>query len=261
MPGQIRRGGRRGGPRASQRAGFRHERPQQSTGFVRLSQKWRNLARSKDVSLRVAQTRGCHAFFGEPKCEPPAQALSCRHDLCGRRPRRQRWGTAGVLALCRAAGRPAHQSRQRFWRPSLSPRARPFPETQSKSGPKPGKAPVEQGQKNYCWCRNLTAAWPLMIRCRAKPPSPSPSITRRRTPAVLAAGVLHFREQFLGQFSGGSSNSRIFGHAAKFPAPAGNSGRRQPLRHVGVCVRGVKGAGLVREDDARLRIFEWNFKS
>ena len=178
----------------------------------------------RTFSHRVAQTRGCHAFFGEPECEPPAQALSCRHDLCGRRPRRRRWGTAGVLPLCRAAGRPAHQSRQRLWRPSFSPRARRFPETQSKSGPKPGKAPVEQSQKNYCRCRNLTAAWQLTIRCRAKPPSPSPSITRRRTPAVLAAGVLHFRAQFLGQFQ-----FTNLGHAAKFPASAGNSGRRQAV--------------------------------
>ena len=34
---------------------------------------------------------------------------------------------------------------------------------------------------------------PLMVRCRAKPPSPSPSITRRRTPVALAAGVHLFR--------------------------------------------------------------------
>src|SRR6266567_323202 len=30
---------------------------------------------------------------------------------------------------------------------------------------------------------------PLTVRRRAKPPSPSPSITRRRTPAAFAAGV------------------------------------------------------------------------
>lgn len=31
-----------------------------------------------------------------------------------------------------------------------------------------------------------------MVRRRAKPPSPSPSITRRRTPAALATGVHPF---------------------------------------------------------------------
>ena len=34
-----------------------------------------------------------------------------------------------------------------------------------------------------------TRAPPLKVRCRAKPPSPSPSITRCRTPVALAAGV------------------------------------------------------------------------
>jgi hypothetical protein len=32
----------------------------------------------------------------------------------------------------------------------------------------------------------------LSVKRRAKPPSPSPSITRRRTPAVFAVGVLLF---------------------------------------------------------------------
>jgi hypothetical protein len=36
------------------------------------------------------------------------------------------------------------------------------------------------------------------IRRRAKPPSPSPSITRRRTPAVLTAGVPLMRERAAG---------------------------------------------------------------
>jgi hypothetical protein len=54
-----------------------------------------------------------------------------------------------------------------------------------------------------------------MIRRRAKPPSPSPSITRRRTPAVLAAGV----HLFVTTFGGTSRPARNFATASPLERP------------------------------------------
>ncbi len=50
-----------------------------------------------------------------------------------------------------------------------------------------------RGNKKICSPpRNKASEDTLSVRRRAKPPSPSPSITRRRTPAALAVGVLLF---------------------------------------------------------------------
>jgi len=51
-----------------------------------------------------------------------------------------------------------------------------------------GKAPPG-GRKKYETGRNHPPRAPLIVRRRAKPPSPSPSITRCRTPVAVAAGV------------------------------------------------------------------------
>ena len=49
------------------------------------------------------------------------------------------------------------------------------------------------GNKKICSRhRNKASRATLSVKRRAKPPSPSPSISRRRTPAVFAAGVLLF---------------------------------------------------------------------
>ena len=47
-------------------------------------------------------------------------------------------------------------------------------------------------QKKHLRGRNNPSALSLTVTRRAKPPSPSPSITRRRTPAALAVGVHSF---------------------------------------------------------------------
>jgi hypothetical protein len=49
-----------------------------------------------------------------------------------------------------------------------------------------------QSEKTLTGGRNNPWALSLTLKRRAKPPSPSPSITRRRTPAALAVGVHPF---------------------------------------------------------------------
>jgi len=106
MPGQIRRGGRRGEPRASQRAGFRRQRPQQSTGFVRLSQKWRNLARSKDVFPSGCTNERVSCIFRRARMRAacPSAFLSAR--LMWSKAAAAAMGNCGcshAMSCCRAA--------------------------------------------------------------------------------------------------------------------------------------------------------------
>ena len=62
--------------------------------------------------------------------------------------------------------------------------------------PPPARFPNQTiigGNKKICSRdRNKAPKATLSVKRRAKPPSPSPSITRRRTPAVFAVGVLLF---------------------------------------------------------------------
>src|SRR3984893_2673950 len=87
-------------------------------------------------------------------------------------------------------------------------------------------------------------------RRRAKPPSPSPSITRRRTPAVLAAGV---------PLCGGTFTLHCPFRTAP-PWPGGTEAGVRGFRHVGVVsvafarVRG-RVRGPVLRDGTRPLIF------
>ncbi len=153
------------------------------------------------LRIQLLRTRGCYAIIVKAQPEPAAQAISGRYDLCGRGTRRQRRPFERVFTLCGAAGRPAHQSRRGRtgaktricgfhhgaspavpWPPEHGPRRRRAPRQTPRGGPK----------ENFYKSRNPSAQRSLMGRRRAKPPSPSPSITRRRTPAALAVGVLLF---------------------------------------------------------------------
>jgi len=60
------------------------------------------------------------------------------------------------------------------------------------AGQVPDRIVFEAGKKNRARSWNEVAQATLIVRRRAKPPSPSPSISRRRTPATLVAGVLSF---------------------------------------------------------------------
>ena len=140
-------------------------------------------------SIRVPQTRGCHAFASKPRSEPFAEALSGRDHLCGRGPRRRIRAIAGIFPLCGLARRPAHQCHERFRRHGLVPFPRAFAQRRRRAVAKALGTSAQPREKFFAWRGNQPSTPPLMVRRRAKPPSPSPSITRRRTPAVLAAGV------------------------------------------------------------------------
>ena len=131
--------------------------PQQSTAFVGLSQNSEEPREITGVShFELHKREGVMHLSASRKCEPPAQAVPGRHDLCGRRTRRRAMGICACFRAmwsCRAAS--ASISTADFGGPSFSPRAPPFPETQSKARSKAAeKRPVEQGQKNYCCVRN-----------------------------------------------------------------------------------------------------------
>ena len=134
---------------------------------------------------------------------------------------------ARVFTLCGPARRPAHQSRRRFQRAGLQPRARGrSARPQRKSGAKSAGTPLRRVEKNFAERRNQPPTSPLIVRRRAKPPSPSPSITRRRTPAALAAGVHLF---FLGLSSRGYFH-RSLAIADGSALQLGNPPRTGPLR-------------------------------
>ncbi len=185
-----RRGSRQGGlPRIDA-----HSNPQHSLQRHRLRGTW---AKSSAFTISIRQMRGCHAFISEPKVNSPAQAVPRRNHLCGRGTRRRTRRSSGVFALCCPPGRPTYQSDGGFH--GQVRESRIFP-----GAPAPGVRlhwnPRQQGEdrrqprkENYRPTRNPPPGPPLVPRRRAKPPSPSPSITRRRTPAALAVGVPLFR--------------------------------------------------------------------
>src|SRR5262249_36141509 len=66
-----------------------------------------------------------------------------------------------------------------------------------------------QSSKNTYDGRNNPWALSLTLKRRAKPPSPSPSITRRRTPAGLAVGVHSFEGAAANRFPRNHSVARL----------------------------------------------------
>ncbi len=184
----------------------------------------------------ITKSRGCHAFVSEPSFEQIAQAVPRRHDLCGGGPWRRGRRFARFLPLRGASRRSADQSDRRFRNKSgtgvvaAAAQARPrrFPDrAQSTSG---------SGEKNCDRCRNPSPGSPLIVRRRAKPPSPSPSITRCRTPAAFAVGV-HL-------FCAGSRRAHSVGH--------GQIVAMDHFRAAGIAQNGRDFAGRAAPDFLRI---------
>ena len=167
--------------------------PQQSTAFVGPSQNSRNLPEivgvpyfksanervSCNCQLVISRTVSPSVFPSEPRMwsrEAAGNTANCAYS-------RAMWSCrAGqrinlVDDFCGNFAGPAS--------PSGAPPPRGGPQWNSPQG----KKRRQPGKENYGPSRNDSPALPLTVRCRAKPPSPSPSITRRRTPVALAAGV------------------------------------------------------------------------
>jgi len=209
-------------PRGSLGPSLTHSNPQRSCGRQRKGGTSPRCRCSNFANFQRVR-RGCHASTdGSPLC-PPAEAFPCWRQICRRRPRRGRRPFAGVFALCRAAGRPADQYSVRSEQIRRQIRRHERADPAGQARPKQGPALSDRHEKNYAWCRNHPATAELTDRRRAKPPSPSPSITRRRTPAVFAAGV---------PLCEGSS--LFVGHPGHPPRPGGTEARVRSFRPVGV---------------------------
>jgi hypothetical protein len=140
---------------------------------------------------RRPQPGGCHGPVNGPSTARASETSAGRHRLCGGRPWRRPGQPSRIFALRHHAERresenpdgtrrhvDSGQARAVFWMP---PPAR-FP-----------NQTIIGGNKKICSRdRNKAPKATLSVKRRAKPPSPSPSITRRRTPAVFAVGVLLF---------------------------------------------------------------------
>ena len=120
-----------------------------------------------------------------------AETSAGRHRLCGGRPWRRPREPSRIFALRRYAERGESENpggTRRHGHPGQARRSfgchrRPGSRTKQLSA----------GTKKFAARdRNKAPKATLSVKRRAKPPSPSPSITRRRTPAVLAVGVLLF---------------------------------------------------------------------
>jgi hypothetical protein len=137
----------------------------------------------------ITKTRGCHAFVSEPSFEQIAQAVPRRHDLCGGGPWRRGRRFARFLPLRGASRRSADQSDRRFRNKSGTGVVAAAAQARPRRFPDRPQGISRSGEKNCDRCRNPSPGSPLIVRRRAKPPSPSPSITRCRTPAAFAVGV------------------------------------------------------------------------
>ena len=179
---------RRGGWQAT----ARRRCPQQSTAFVGPSQNSRNLGEIIGVphfnSTNERVSCICQLVISRTVCPSVfrSEPLMWSRDVAGKKGIcayfRAMWscraGGASILRTILAAISPVPR------RPGLAAAAR-----RPQRNPSPGKERRPQGEKNYGSGRNHAPTPPLTVRRRAKPPSPSPSITRRRTPVALAAGV------------------------------------------------------------------------
>jgi hypothetical protein len=111
--------------------------------------------------------------------------------------------------------------RNRSRRFGIAPRPEAVGAPDRKPGPDKGKAPLFQDEKNLGGCGNKPPGAALIVKRRAKPPSPSPSITRRRTPVASAAGVHSLFDRM---------RSWLVRHLVGFSRALGNSAASPPLQ-------------------------------
>jgi hypothetical protein len=174
MFGEARRGG--------STRGVTHSNSQHSSRCQRIlgTLKQRQVFSARGFP-NAERRRGCHVPANRSSVHTPAQALPGRRPLCGRGPGRRKWPFAGDLAVRGFARRTADQ---------CSGRSEPAGGERVHSPAEPGSKCCSDVaaayEKNCRQGRNHTATAALTIRRRAKPPSPSPSITRRRTPVAFS---------------------------------------------------------------------------
>jgi hypothetical protein len=177
--------------------------PQQSTAFVSPSQNSRNLTETSDVPYRrstdervscICQEAGGRGASRTATGQAARGRAVCRSVSRSVRPMWSR-AVAARMANCayfRAIWSCPAASASTLPR-TLPVRRRPAPAAARAAGAKirakSAKNAVPPGLKKLWPAAEPLANTAVNCRRRAKPPSPSPSITRRRTPAVLAAGV------------------------------------------------------------------------